>query len=203
MTRKTVPYKGEKYHYYYCPTGKKNGCDGSASLKERDLQDSVLESVRAFITNIASLESLLDGIDAGRIARELAGNLTAQVSENEARLEKIRVFKAGLYENYIGGILNKEEYKSLKDKYSEDADALIQANTKLRAEIENALSCKHERMAWINRFREFAAIETIDRKAVINLIQSIKVCGKNEIEIYFNYQAEYDNAVSLLRKEVV
>ena len=28
MTRKTVTYNGEKYLYYYCPTGKKNGCTG-------------------------------------------------------------------------------------------------------------------------------------------------------------------------------
>lgn len=26
MTRKTVPSGSRKYHYYYCPTGKKNGC---------------------------------------------------------------------------------------------------------------------------------------------------------------------------------
>ena len=26
MTRKTVTHNGEKYFYYYCPAGKKNGC---------------------------------------------------------------------------------------------------------------------------------------------------------------------------------
>ena len=37
MTRKTNHYKGREYHYYYCPTGKKGGCNGSVMLKEEDL----------------------------------------------------------------------------------------------------------------------------------------------------------------------
>ena len=203
MTRKTVPYKGNKYFYYHCPTSKKKGCKHGVTLKEQSLLDCVLGSIKAHITNIAELETLLDGLDAGHVAKELAKNLTLQLSENERRLEKIREFKAGLYENMIGGVLSKEEYKSFKAKYTADADSLIKANVKLEGEIEATLSCTDERMAWVEHFKSFENIEAIDRKVVICLIQSILIQSKKEIVITFNYQAEYENALALLENSVM
>jgi hypothetical protein len=202
MTRKTVPYKGNKYFYYFCPTGKKNGCDGSAMVKEDDLSTCALESVKSYISNIAELERLLASLDADRVAKELAGNLTAQLKENDMRLSKIREFKAGLYEAMINGDLSKEEHKSLKAKYTEDADILTKANTKLRAEIEDTLSLKHERMAWMEHFKAFENITAIDRRAVICLIHSIRVHSKTELDITFNYKSEYENALALLENQI-
>jgi hypothetical protein len=201
MTRKAVPYRGVKYFYYYCPTTKKRGCTGGVNLKESDLTECVLESVKTHISNIASLETLVSNLDSARIARELAENLSIQVSENERRLETIREFKTKLYENMINGNLSKDEYKSLKGKYANDADTLVAANTRLQKEIESVLDCKHERLTWMEHFKQLTALTEIDRKTVIHLIHSIKVVGKTELEITFNYQSEYENASALLRKE--
>ena len=201
MTRKTVPYKGKKYYYYFCPTGKKNGCENPVMLKENALADCVLGSVKAHITNVASLETLIASLDATRLARELSEQLTAQRTENERRLEQIREFKARLYENMITGNLKKDEYQSLKGKYTEDSDTLTAANVRLQKEIDAVLSCRHERMMWMEHFKNFASLAALDRKTVIHLIQSIRVTGKDELVINFNYQSEYESAVALLRKE--
>ena len=166
MTRKTVPYRGEKYYYYWCPTGKRNGCTDSVMLKECVLVDCVMGNIKAHIVNIASLETLLSGIDATSIARGLADRLTGQIAENERRLDKIRGYKASLYENMMNGNLYKEEYKAMKDKYSIDSDMLIAANAKLRHEIEAVLSCRHERMVWTEHFTKFENLNTIDRRTV-------------------------------------
>ena len=202
MTRKTVTYKAAKYHYYYCPTGKKKGCPAPVMLKEQDLMDCILGSVKGHIANVASLETLIAGLDTTRIAQELAGNLRKQIADNERRIKQIHEFKAGLYENMINGVLSKDEYKSLKGKYVLDADDLNAANAKLQDEVETVLSCKHERLAWIEHFKQFENLDAIDRRTVIHLIQSIRVLSKTKIEITFNYQPEYENAVNLFRKEV-
>ena len=201
MTRKTASYKGEKSYYYWCPTGRNNGCAGAVMLKESDLVKCVLGNVKAHISNIASLETLIAGLDATRIARELAGRLTEQIAENERRLEKIRVYKAGLYENIMNGNLSKSEHKAMKDKYSVDAETLTAANVRLQNEIEAVLSCRHERMAWTEHFTKFENLDVIDRRTVMHLIHSIRVLGRTELEISFNYQLEYENAVDLFEKE--
>ena len=201
MTRKTVPYKDEKYYYYWCPTGRKNGCSHSVMLKESDLTDCILKSVKAHISNIASLETLIASLDSTRIAHELADNLTIQLSENEHRLEKICEFKRGLYENMMNGNLSKDEHKALKRKYTVDADILTEANVKLQKEIDAVLSCKHDRLMWMEHFKNFESLDTLDRRTVIHLIQSIRVLSKTKIEITFNYQSEYETAIAVLRKE--
>jgi hypothetical protein len=198
MTRKTVPSKDTKYYYYWCPTGKKNGCTHSVMLKESDLIECVLGSVKAQITNIASLEAILENLDSTRISRELSERLTVKIVDNKKRIEKIREFKARLYENMISEHLSKDEYKALKSKYIEEEETIIAANDKLKKEIESVLACNHERLMWTEHFSNFNNLETIDRKTVIHLIHSIKVIGKTEIEITFNYQSEYENAMSVL-----
>ena len=201
MTRKTNTYKNEKYHYYHCPTGKKNGCADSVMLKEQDLTECVLDCVKSHIANVASLEAVIDGLDTTRIARELADNLKTQIEENERRLAKIREYKARLYENMINGNLDNDERKSLKGKYTEDENTLIAANNRLHKEIEAVLSCRHDRLAWIEHFKNFENLDVIDRRTVIHLIQSIRVVSKTDIEITYNYQLEYESANAILGQE--
>ena len=86
MTRKTNRYKDKEYHYYYCPTGKKNGCTSSVMLKESDLIECVQDSLKGHIENVASLDALLSSISQERINRELAQEYAAQIRVNEKRV---------------------------------------------------------------------------------------------------------------------
>ena len=201
MTRKTVPSKGKLYYYYYCPTGKKHGCHDAAMLKEADLSECVLESVKAHVANIVSLDSVLAGSDKQKTAQALARQIEAQIADNERQIEKTTGFKAGLHENMISGILTKEEFKALKAKYTADAERLRRANETLLEERAEALAGKAERLLWMERFKQFEGLCELDRRAVINLIQSVRVMSKTELQITFNYQEEFEQALALLRKE--
>jgi hypothetical protein len=203
MTRKTNTYKGRQYHYYYCRTTKKRGCTNSAMLKEEELVACVTGSVKSQVANVASLESVLAGSDAQRTINALAARYNAQIADNEAQLAKITGFKSTLYENLINGVLTKEDYKNLKTKYVADETRLREAIEKLQGELAEALSGKGERLRWMEHFRRFEILAELDRRVVANLIHSIRVLGKNELQITFNYQDEYENALDLLAREEV
>ena len=201
MTRKSVPYKGEKYHYYYCPTTKKRGCHNAPSLKESELAECILDSVKAYISNVACLEEVIAGSDGQRIASALAAQYREQISDNERQLEQIGGFKAKLYENMISGVLTKDDYKTLKAKYTADGSRLRSAVDLLSQQLENALDGKAERLRWMEHFKRFDGLAEVDRRMVVSLIQSIRIMGKQELEITFNYQDEYKNALALLERE--
>ena len=200
MTRKTVPYKDKKYFYYFCPKGKKNGCTGSVMLKENDLITCVLESLKAQINNVVSLEQLLDSINEEQINRELIEQYKIQIADNEAQLAQIRRFKSILYENFVSGFLDKDEYKTLKDDYSSDMARLQAAIDRLRQKMEDASNNTSERLRWAEHFKRFSTMTELDRRAVIALIQSIEVVGKEKLNITFRYQSEYDKAIQLLQQ---
>ena len=47
------------------------------------------------------------------------------------------------------------------------------------------------RLRWTQHFKEFSAMTTLDRRAVIAMVQSIRVEGKNNLVITFRYLIEY------------
>ena len=200
MTRKSVPYKGNRYFYYYCPTTKKRGCADGANLKETELADCILESVKAHIANVASLEAIIAGSDGKRITDALVRQYSTQIEDNERQLDQINGFKSTLYENMVSGILSKDDYKALKTKYGADEIRLRSAIDTLNGQLEDALAGKGERLRWMEHFKRFEGLNEIDRRIVVNLIQSIRVESKTELLITFSYQAEYENALALLRK---
>jgi len=202
MTRKAVPYKGEKYHYYYCPTTKKRGCTDAVMLREDVLHKHVTECVKAQIANIASIDTILAGSDEQRVASTLAQQYLTQIDENEQQLSQILRFKSKLYENLVQGIITKVDYTSLKSKYSDDETRLCDAISMLKKQHDDILSGKGERLHWIEQFKRFEGITELDRRMVINLIQSIRVISKHELQITFNYQAEFERACVILPKEV-
>ena len=200
MIRKTNHYNGREYHYYYCPTGKKGGCKSPSMLKESELIECVLASVKGHIDNVVSLDSLLSSISRDRVNRELAQEYAGQISANENMLAKVEGYKAALYENLVNGILSKDDFLSYKNKYNADIERLRQAISELNEKMTDVLENRSERNRWITHFTRFATMQELDRRAVVQLIQSIRVLGKNDLHIRFNFQDEYEKAITLVRQ---
>ena len=201
MTRKSVPCGDIKYHYYYCPTTKRRGCADGVNLKETLLHDCVLDILKAQISNVTSVDSILAGSDGKRAAEAQAAHYKTQISDNERQLEKIFKVKATLYENMISGVISQDDYKLLKEKYIRDEVRIRDAISCLNQKHDDILAGKGERLLWMEHFKRFEGITELDRRMVINLIQNIRVISKTELKITFNYQFEYEKALEILGKE--
>ena len=198
MTRKTNRANSKEYHYYYCPTGKKKGCAHPVMLKESSLIDCVRDSLKSYIGNIASLEALLTGIDQSSINQALTKEYSDHITDNERRLEQVLEFKARLYESLVGGMLTKEEYASYKAKYTKQAEDIRESVRVLKEKLTEVLENRSERNRWISQFTQFSTLETLDRRALIHMVQSIRVRGKKELDITFTHEDEYKKALQLL-----
>ena len=202
MTRKTVTYKNKKYFYYYCPTGKK-GCTSSHMIKEDELVACVLESVKKHISSIISLDNLLNSVEFERMNQSIVQKYGKEITEIEQTAEETKEFKSLLYENYIKGILPKEDYRMLKQEYTQKQEIAEKEISALNEKLEKELW--HNRKEWIEHFKKFSNITELDRNAVIQLIQSVKIFDNKQIEITFRYQSEYEETVKLFKakKEVM
>ena len=198
MTRKINRYKDKEYVYYFCPSGKKHGCTSGAMVKESDLIQCVQDSLKGHIDNIASLDTMLSSISQERINRELIKEYSRQIAQNEQQLEQIRQYKMKLYESMVNGFLDKSEFLYNKSSYSARITQLEQAVAALKEKRTDVMENRSERNRWIENFRRFSDLEELDRKAVIQLVQVITVLGKDELQIQFNYQDEYEKALALI-----
>lgn len=200
MTRKTNRYKDKEYFYYFCPAGKKGGCSSTSMIKESDLTECVRTSLKAHINSVTSLNSIINGVGRERINRELVNEYKGYIKSNEEQLSRVEKFKRNLYENLVSGALSKEEFLQYKQEYTtkaEDIKAAIQSwNDKLTEALEN----RGDRNRWINHFLQFSEMEDIDRGMVARLIQSIVINTDKSIDIRFNYQDEYQRAMTFIER---
>ena len=112
--------------------------------------------------------------------------------KNEAQLDKAKEFKRSLYEKFINGLVTKQEYREWKSGYSRQIEQYQEAIAALRQSVENAMHNSDDRQRWMQHFKQFSTMKELDRRAVIALIQSIRVLGKQELDITYRYQAEYE-----------
>ncbi len=59
-------------------------------------------------------------------------------------------------------------------------------------EIERLTAGETENLDWIERFKEFADAESLERRVVAELIESVEVYNGNNVKVIFRHQSEYD-----------
>lgn len=198
MSRKTNRRGNKTYIYYYCRTGKKNGCNNAVMVREDELMQCVLSSTQAHIRNVVCLGELLDCINEEQINLDIIEGYKSQIADNEAKLEKAMMIKATLYESFIEGNLTKAEYKDHKDRYTAQAEQARKAIKLLREEMERTRNNSADRLKWTQHFKAFSSMTELDRRSVITLIEAIEVIDKENLRIRFRYKLEYDAAIKLL-----
>ena len=196
MTRKTVTHKGNKYFYYYCPTGKKNGCNGGNMIKEADLIKCVSDTIKEHIKNVISLDDILKNIDIQAINSDRCRKIKMQITEVQNQLTKKAEYKAKLYENFVSGVLDKDDYKVLKTAYSKDEQQLQDVLAKLEQELDEYLNNSSKKALWTEHFKRFADVEELDRSTVVQLILNITIFDKKYLQITFNFDDDYKRMLS-------
>ena len=79
----------------------------------------------------------------------------------------------------------------MRHRYIVRAEQAREAIDRLRAEMELVTNNSSSRLRWTQHFKAFSAMTTLDRRAVIAMVQSIRVRGKNDLVITFRYLIEY------------
>lgn len=95
-------------------------------------------------------------------------------------------------------MVSRKDYNAFRAKYTRQAEEIRGSIQALEEKLEDILNNRSERNCWIAHFTKFTSIETLDRKAVVQLIQSIRILGKKELEIHFAYEDEYEKAMRTL-----
>ena len=198
MTRKTNRVKGKEYNYYYCPTGKKNGCAHPVMLRENELMEVVWQTVKCYIDNVASLEALLKTIDQSSINRALIAEYSEHIRDNERRLDQVTEFKANLYESLVSGEISKEDYANFRARYTRQTEETKKSIRLLKEKLDAVKENRSERNRWIQHFMKFSEQDSVDRTALIHMVESIRVLGKKELKIKFTHEDEYQRAMELI-----
>lgn len=203
MVKRSTTKKEKKYCYYHCSTYKnKEGCS-SHLISEKMIYDVVLDSVKKQIALLTEVEEIIkkNGMDTYKKveSRSLEQQLMALYEE----VERYKDLKARLYQDMVDGIVSREEYHEYNQRFTEKMQKAEKAKQEAEEKKEK-LSAEEKRMhPWIEDFKKYKNIQSLDRKAVVTLIEQIIVYSKEQIEIQFKYSDEMQEmieAVQIIRE---
>ena len=167
------------------------------------IYDVVLDSVKKQIALLTEVEEIIkkNGMDTYKKveSRSLEQQLMALYEE----VERYKDLKARLYQDMVDGIVSREEYHEYNQRFTEKMQKAEKAKQETEEKKEK-LSAEEKRIhPWIEDFKKYKNIQSLDRKAVVTLIEQIIVYSKEQIEIQFKYSDEMQEmieAVQIIRE---
>jgi len=195
MIRKTVPSGKKKYVYYVCATHKNEKVCYAHNLRDIVLEEIVLESVKKQIQDVVDQQRLLELTEKAILQKAGIKRLQRRLEKKQEEAERCRKLLYSLYENLAEGIIDKDEYRKLKKKYSELLETAEGQAEKIRMEINIGAENGIEDREWIEQFKKYRNITELDRTVVVTLIERILVYRDKRIEIVYNWRPTVKEAI--------
>ncbi|MFR9542850.1 MAG: recombinase family protein [Rikenellaceae bacterium] len=199
LVRSSVCKGGKTYFYYMCGKNRREKKCTSHRIADTALSNGVLIALKHHVSSIVEMERLLEYIDTLPYKTAGAKKFDKQILIKEAEVKRYEHLKTALFENMSDGIIDKNEYLRLKAVYEGKQKEAGNAILSLQSEIEKLIQNRTAETLWIQRFKTYQNIDSIDRKIAVNLIDKITVFDDKRIEIAFKYQYNYNLALSLIQ----
>lgn len=123
-----------------CDVSKKAGACTPKNLKETKLADIVEAAIRCHLDAVAELEQrTLQVWDEKTAARRVA--IDRQMAEEERRLSRSMTLLEGLYAQLVEGVIDRDEYLSMKEHYQKEYLKTKERYDALNNEAQDLLRC--------------------------------------------------------------
>ena len=190
MIRRTVTKNGKKYQYYHCSTYKNGGGCTPHMINSEKLTESVLTAIRHQVSLLVEAEKVLSNAELASGEQIGIKILDSQITALEAELERYSNLKIRLYQDLCDDVVSREEYGEMNTRFAQKIKEAQDKIQEIREKKQEAL--KHDTLlpTWLEEFKQYEHIKTLERRVVVELIDHIDVHSKTEIEIHFCFEDE-------------
>lgn len=188
--RQRIQCKGVVFRGVYdCSTHLRRGhgtCFKHA-MRQDALNEKVFNAIRDQLQVALDYEKLLLAMRGGSGEASVREKHKAAVASVKLRLNALKKKRAGLYESYVEGILNEEEYAFAKQTYEEQYEALNRLLDEAVERRERFLASISPDNKWLTMMRGAAGMTGLTQELVYAIIEKVLVYGGGRIEVVFNY----------------
>ena len=156
-------------------------------IRQDALNEKVFNAIRDQLQVALDYERLLLAMRGGDREASVREKHKAAVASVKLRLNALKKKRAGLYESYVEGILNEEEYAFAKQTYEEQYEALNRLLDEAVERRERFLASISPDNKWLTMMRGAAGMTGLTQELVDAIIEKVLVYGGSRIEVVFNY----------------
>lgn len=187
------------YRYYQCAMKRSNPNCTTARIKEADIFEVVFTAVKKEIAAAADVRKLLDKLSKSKRHTDSLNRLQEAIKSANMGIKRNRALKDRLFDAYGDELITDQEFRQMKDEYTDGVDRLTAEVARLGSEYQyqqSAYSKNNERIAAFLKFRKSKALT---REMLTELVEKIIVHSPDSIEILWRFDDEY-RAVCALAK---
>ena len=197
MVRKSASSRGRRYAYYVCSGHKHgNGCSPH-SIREEELFEGVLAAMQGHIRAVADMTRMMETLRSLPESRRNVVNYDVQIVKLKEEIEKNQRYKMKLYDNLQDGLIGEDEYFLFKKNYTERIGDAERAIRHLEEERADAVSSSIPEQQWAEVFMKYKNLTELDRKAVVDMVDAIRVFEDRRIEVSFRYAGEFEHTMKM------
>lgn len=127
-----------------------------------------------------------------------AFNYEAQIAKIEEEIERYQKLKLGLYENFIGGVIDKSEYFEFRNSYTKTIEGKQDALLRVKKEMKQTVTTGTTERNWVMLFKQYENVEELNRRVLMSLVDRILIHENHAIEIVFKYRDEYQQTLEYI-----
>lgn len=193
--RQHIQCKGVVFRGVYdCSTHVRRGHDTcfSHSIRQDVLDKKVFHIVRDQLRVALDYEKLLKAMRGSAGEVNIREKYNAAVSSVKLKLNALKKKRTGLYENYVEGILNEEEYAFAKQTYEEQYETLSRLLDEAVERRERFLESISPENKWLTMMRGVSRMTELTQELVDAIIKRVLVYNKDRIEVELNYNDVFE-----------
>ncbi len=190
-------------YFYRCISNDRMGegsCTGGIiHLPEPDLFDAILTIIRQKAEVVMGEALRLKRCD-NKIAAQKA-QVDQEIAELGRQTQKNKTIRAGLYENFVKGILTRAEYLEMQEDYSQKISGAVERVQQLQtrqSELERQMECctsMADKLAAVDKDTALSAL------LVNQLIERVTVNGPDDVSIDFSFEGGFERVMEVLGNE--
>jgi len=166
----------------------KKGICSSHGVRDHVIEDLVKDAISNQVALVLEINEAFE-LAKQNLHRLKGGiKLSEQITDREKEIKFCEKNKSSLHDDYIKGIISKEDVINFTKNYTLRIKDLKQAVSNLRKEAELLLDSDSRKDPWIEHIKQYKNLPELNRQAVVSLIERIEVFTGKRIEIKFRYQ---------------
>lgn len=196
MTKKVDKRGKTPTVYYICSSYNKGHNCSRHSIKQEELQRTVLEMIRHYIQYLGEYESVSEKIKEMEVSYELFQKIDKRQEYTKKNKAKFELLKSSLYQDLKEGIIAEEEFYDMREFYTNrivESELILEKQSKEIARLYKKSLGNQNFLADIKKYQNIGALE---RGLLVRLVDKIYVLEDKKIEIQFNY----DETIEILDK---
>lgn len=156
---------------------------------------SQLDMKRRKVQQISGLEHRLDEINEIPKNERRLKSVEEHLKMLEQEEQKYQTLRRQLYEDMSSGIVSKEEYKEFSHSFNEKVETIRKAKAEMNRQRDCLNNLDVEHLPWIEDFKSYQNLTSLNRRILVELVESITVYDKEHIHIQYRFDQEIRNVL--------